>query len=65
MYTESETTNPSPFTFGHTKVAPSLSPILLSLFFVSFMHCSCDVRSQLFSLKKDGASDPKNPDLYY
>ena len=25
----------------------------------------CDVTSQLFSLKGGGASDPKNPDLYY
>ena len=29
------------------------------------MHWCCDVTSQLSSLKREGASDPKNPDLYY
>ena len=33
-----------------------LSPMLLSLFFVSFVHCCCDATSQLFSLKRRGAS---------
>ena len=65
MYTEREMTNPSPFAFIHTKVAPSLSTILLSLFFVSFVHCCCDIMSQLFSLNRGIALDPKNPDLYY
>ena len=36
-----------------------LSPIWLSLFFVSFVHPRCDVTSQLFSLKRRGASNPK------
>ena len=55
---------PSPFTFVHTKV-PLPSHQCCFSFFVSFVHCCCDVTSQLFSLKRGGASDPKNPNLYY
>ena len=37
--------------------------VCLCLIFTAYTFC--DVTSQLFSLKRGGASDPKNPDLYY
>ena len=40
MYIERETTFPSTFTFHHSKVAPPLSLILLSILSVSLLHSS-------------------------
>ena len=43
---------------------PSLTNfVIYPLCFTGYTFC--DVMSQLFSLKGGGASDPKNPDLYY
>ena len=50
------------FTPRHNPPPPS--PILLSFLSVVFVHPRIDVTSQLFSPKRGGASDPKNPDLF-
>ena len=55
MYTKREMPFPSPVTFVHTKVAPPLSPILISILSVSFLH----TKAMTYCLSKLGCRNQK------